>query len=283
MSNVSYQYILQQAKSRLSTVSNESVCLDVEVLLAHAANFSRAQLWTHAEQPIKPTVLQLFERLLQRRMNGEPVAYILGEKEFWSMMLRVTPDTLIPRPETECLVEEVLKCADHTTIRVLDLGTGTGAIALALSRERPAWQITAVDISAAALEIAKYNAQKHAISNIIFLQSDWFSVIDTTSQFHIILSNPPYIRNNDPLMAQGDVRFEPKQALLAGEQGLDAYQQIITQSKFFLLPQGYLLLEHGYNQASVIQSLLQQSDFCNIQTTTDYAGIERITKAQMLA
>ncbi|MEZ0232477.1 MAG: peptide chain release factor N(5)-glutamine methyltransferase [Methylophilaceae bacterium] len=252
--------------------------IEVRALLAHAlGDVSHAWLIAHEEDLIQPDVRDRFESLLARRIDGEPIAYITGKREFFGLDLKVTPDTLIPRPDTETLVEAALaKIPEDKKFNVLDLGTGTGAIALAIAINRPISQITAVDRSEKALAIAKQNGTTLNVSNTRFLLSNWFSSIND-ERFDIIVSNPPYIEATDPHLHQGDLRFEPLSALASGIDGLDDIRKIIETSKQFLNADGWLMLEHGYNQADQVSALLSIAGFQDIYSTKDLAGILRVT------
>jgi release factor glutamine methyltransferase len=219
----------------------------------------------------------VFEALLNRRLAGEPMAYILGSREFYGLELMVTPDTLIPRPDTETLVEATLaKILNDTNPSILDLGTGTGAIALAIAKNCPQVSVIAVDASNSALEVAKKNAQNLSISNIEFVISNWFENL-TNQRFDVIVSNPPYIEQNDIHLSQGDLRFEPISALVSGADGLDDIRQIINDCLIYLNPQSWLILEHGYNQASQVADLMAEAGLTNIETIKDLSGNSRVT------
>ncbi|PKO26055.1 MAG: peptide chain release factor N(5)-glutamine methyltransferase [Betaproteobacteria bacterium HGW-Betaproteobacteria-8] len=254
--------------------------LEARLLLQETLGVSHAWLLTHEEDTLENTSAQAFQSKLQRRLNGEPIAYILGHREFYGLDLAVNPSTLIPRPDTETLVETALaKIPLNQSCEVLDLGTGTGAIALALANLRPQAEVTAVDFSAAALEIAVSNSIKLGIKNVHFLQSDWFSSL-AAEKYDVIVSNPPYIAKTDPHLTQGDLRFEPMSALASGSDGLDDIRRIITSAVEHLNQGGWLLLEHGYDQATAVAELLQQHHFLEIAHSQDLAQITRVSFGQ---
>ena len=217
--------------------------------------------------------------LLNRRINGELMAYILGHKEFWGLDFVVTKDTLIPRPESELLVEMALAALPKSKLTIADLGTGSGAIALALASERPDWDIVAVDQSAAALAVAKQNAQHLSLNQVCFTQGSWCEALGKV-KYDAIISNPPYIADKDPHLSQGDLRSEPRSALASGEDGLDDIRLIVSQVPNYLQIRGLLLLEHGYNQAAYVSHLLQTAGFTEIRQQQDLAGHVRITQAR---
>lgn len=257
-----------------------SAKLDAEWLLAAALGKAPSYLRTWPEREVPAECEARFAADLERRRGGEPVAYILGRQGFWSLELEVAPHTLIPRPDTELLVETALKLLPKTPAQVLDLGTGTGAIALALAHERPAWQVTGVDRVVEAVALAARNAQRLRLGNVTFRESHWFSALDN-QRFAVIVSNPPYIPASDPHLLQGDVRFEPSSALVAGEDGLDDIRQIISTSSSHLISAGWLLLEHGYDQAAAVRALLAEGGFVNIESRRDFGGHERISLGRL--
>jgi len=253
--------------------------LDAEVLLCHVLHQDRVYLHSHREHELTAAQQIRFDELLRRRAAGEPVAYLVGEKEFWSMRLEVTPETLIPRPETELLVSEALRQLPHDAAApVADLGTGSGAIALAIASERPQLHVVATDASAAALEVARRNARRLGITNVEFRQGNWCEAIGD-ERYTMIISNPPYIPVDDPHLRQGDVRCEPRQALAAGDDGLAALRAISTGARAHLVPQGILLLEHGFDQDAAVKRLLTDLGYTRITLQRDLAGLPRITSA----
>ncbi len=257
--------------------------LETELLLAHVLGVSRSHLCAWPQKVLTQQQRQAFESLLARRCAGEPLAYLIGTKEFWSLPLVVSESVLIPRPETECLVELVLKhidCKDCTgvpALRVLDLGTGSGAIALALAVERPAWKIIGIDKSAAALEIAMLNAKRNQISNVEFKQSDWFSGFEADkTTFDIIVGNPPYIHPNDKHL-EDDIRYEPKEALISLPDGLQDLKKIIIEAPQYLASKAWLFLEHGFDQGTVVNKNMRLAGFRAVKTYKDLAGLSRVT------
>jgi len=267
---------LTEARNLLSATNPESAYLDAEVLLSFVLDKDRSYLHAWPENTLTEAEKNQFEQLAQRRASGEPVAHLTGQREFWSMMLKVSKDTLIPRPETEQLIELALELIpQNSAYQVADLGTGSGAIALAIARERPRCMITATDASQEALSIAQHNAKLQKISNVTFRQGNWCEALnDETCQ--MIVSNPPYIESSDEHLAIGDVRFEPQQALESGKDGLDAIRMITQQAHSHLEPGGWLILEHGYAQREDVLNILQQQGYVNLQAYDDLSGTPRI-------
>lgn len=267
--------------AQLDEVS-DSPRLDIELLLGEVSGKDRTWMFINAATALSDAQQQAFEQLFARRKTGEPIAHILGQREFWSLPLYCDNSTLIPRPDSELLVEACLGLwnDEHTGKRVLDLGTGTGAIALALASEQPQWQLVGVDQSPAAITLAEKNRAALQLPNVQLHTSDWFSHVATADRFDAIVSNPPYIAAQDPHLQQGDVRFEPKSALVAGNNGLADLQHIIATAPGYLQAGGWLLLEHGYDQGEAVRALLQQAAYVNIQTYRDYGGNERVSVGQ---
>ena len=301
--------------AKLEVADTESSAFEARFLLQHVLNVNHAWLIAHEHDALQANIHEAYGALINRRVNGEPIAYILGYREFFGLMLKVTPDTLIPRSDTETLVDAALAKISFTVrqvhqerilltptcpepvegcgnvaistisetvqhLHILDLGTGSGAIALAIAKHRSHTFLTAVDACQAALDIAIGNAQSLYISNVEFLLSDWFDALklnDDHTKFDVIVSNPPYIEALDAHLNQGDLRFEPLSALASGADGLDDIRQIITQAPLHLNPQGWLMLEHGYNQADAVALLLKQAGFNDIEHVKDLAGINRVT------
>ncbi len=250
--------------------------MDARVLLRHVLQCSAARLVSHPEQRLAGPDWSVFRTLVERRAAGEPVAYLVGEREFFGRNFLVSPAVLIPRPETELLIELALaRFGSRPGSRVLDLGTGSGAIAITLALELDAVDLTAVDASREALWVAMANAARLGAS-VSFVQGDWFAALGE-ERFHLIVSNPPYVAEADPHLADGDVRFEPQSALAAGPEGLDDLQIIVAEAPRHLERDGWLLLEHGYDQACAVRGLLTDAGFSEINSWADLAGIERVS------
>ena len=255
--------------------------LEAEILLGHLLGKSRTWLIAWSDADLSEQQLSRYHDLVEKRIQGTPIAHLTAEREFWSLSLRITADTLIPRADTELLVETCLDLYPAgRNITVADLGAGSGAIALAIATERPEWSILATDHSRQALDVAAHNAAALHVDNIQLLQGNWFDALPANTRVEILLSNPPYIPDDDPHLQQGDLRFEPRSALASGADGLDAIRLIISQASAYLKPGGYLLLEHGYNQGSAVRQLMYQSALGEINTLTDLAEHERVTMAR---
>lgn len=273
---------LSEARQRLTSLpaNQATAALEADLLLAYVLDVERSFFYSNPESEPSWAQLERFNQLLRRRLDGEPIAYLLGQQEFWSLALKVTAATLIPRPETELLVELTLaKLVATDECRVADLGTGSGAIALALASERPGWQISATDISADALVVAEENRQAHHLENVILLQGEWLDAVQ--GKFHAIVSNPPYIAADDRHLLAGDVRFEPELALTPGGDGLASFRQISARVGDYLVAGGWLLFEHGYDQSDQVQCMLLAAGLENIETVQDLEGKDRVTIGQL--
>ena len=269
---------LKQATSQLHR--HDQARLDAEVLLAHVLNKPRAYLHTWPEAELSQDQELQFHNMIRQRAEGQPVAYLTGQREFWSLNFTVTPDTLIPRAETELLVERTLALLpENETLRVADLGTGSGAIAIALAHERRNWRLYAIDRSFQCVKLAQRNARRLRVNNLCFVNADWSKALADQS-FDAIVANPPYVAERDPHLQQGDVRFEPASALTAGPQGLDELRSLIKDAPRVLKPGGWMLLEHAMDQAANLHKLLNNIAFTNIATTRDLTGLERVSCAQ---
>lgn len=273
----SIEQVLKQTTAQLSTAGSDSPQLDSAVLLCHVLDKPRSYLLTWPEKQLDDAQYEAFQALLTRRINGEPVAYIIGEREFWSLSLKVSPSTLIPRPDTERLVELALEKISASATKVLDLGTGTGAIALAIASECSMLQVTGIDLRQEAADLALENSQRLSISNTRFLAGSWYSPLQQNETFDVIVSNPPYIDEADPHLVQGDVRFEPKSALVADDNGLADIRIISDQGRQHLAIGGWLLMEHGFEQGSAVREILAQLGYQQVSTSQDYAGLDRVT------
>ncbi len=257
-----------------------SAALDARVLLQFVTGLDHASVLRDPRRPLSPMEQQHFDEALARRRDGEPVAYITGEREFWSLPLRVTGDTLIPRPDTEVLVERALaRIPEDAQWRIADLGTGSGAVALAIARERPRCRVIATDRSAEALAVARDNAERLHLRKLEFRPGSWFDVI-APGECQVVVSNPPYVPDGDPHLDSGDVHHEPRLALVGGSDGLDPIRLIIAGAAMALTPGSWLLLEHGFDQGEAVQDLLARAEFEMIETHRDLAGLERVTGAQ---
>ncbi len=263
------------------------VPLDAQVLLAHALGTDRAWLVAHGEDALSREQVDAFLVLARRRRDGEPVAYLTGTREFWGLALRVSPAVLIPRPETETLVELALaRLPKDRDLRVLDLGTGSGAIALAIAHERPRARILATDVSVDALEVARDNARRLGIANVEFAQSDWYDGVAAAWQgcaFDLIASNPPYVAAGDPHLREGDVRFEPERSLTPGGDGTAAIMRIVAGARERLAPRATLVVEHGYDQAEAVRAQFTAAGFAEIVAARDLAGVPRVVAGRLAA
>ncbi|MCG7571105.1 peptide chain release factor N(5)-glutamine methyltransferase [Pseudoalteromonas sp. CNC9-20] len=278
MSSSTIDAVLRNAATALAD-SSESPRLDAQVLLLHVLRKPRSYLFAWGDKALEERQLREFEKLLSQRLQGVPVAHLTGTREFWSLPLAVNSSTLIPRPDTETLVEQALALDLPENAQVLDLGTGTGAIALALASERQQWQVQGVDASADAVTLAMHNQQSLGIANVRIYQSDWFSAI-AAQRFDLIVSNPPYIDESDPHLSVGDVRYEPLSALVAKDNGLADIDHIIAQARAYLHPGATLMLEHGFEQGQAVRQLLTNYGYVNARTVVDLGQNERITLAE---
>ena len=274
--------LLQASVARLRGASDvhlrDGASLEAQLLLAHVAGVPRALLLSHGERLLGAASIASLDALVARRLDGEPLAYLLGEREFWSLSLRVTRDVLVPRPETELLVERTLALLGDAPSTVLDLGTGSGAIALALASERAQWQVAASDVSTAALDVARDNAQRLGLARVRFIAGEWFAAVERGARYDAIVSKPPYVDPADPALAA--LRAEPRRALVAAEQGLADLRSIVQAAPGYLRAQGWLLLEHGATQAQAVRALLVGRGFGRVRSHRDLAGLDRITEAQ---
>ena len=277
---MTFDALLKSAAQRLQRAGSPSPRIDAEVLMVFAASRSRTWLYTWGDSECPTWEHARFDALVAARAQGQPVAYLTGEREFWGLSLATSPSTLIPRPDTETLVDVVLARAKALSGRLLDLGTGTGAIALAFASERPMWQVIGVDVRPEAVSLATHNAQTLHIANATFLLSDWFASLGVPPDgdaFDIIVSNPPYIAADDPHLSEGDVRFEPRSALVAEGDGMADLMHLIIAAQAFLSPGGWLALEHGYQQAACVRQALMQAGYQNVESVQDIGGHERVT------
>tara|TARA_B110000090_G_scaffold164216_1_gene181694 strand:+ start:1357 stop:2235 length:879 start_codon:yes stop_codon:yes gene_type:complete len=262
------------------TPCSDSAKLDAQLLLCLVLEKELSHLLTWPDKVIETVLVNQYLVLLTRRQSGEPIAYITGIKEFWSLPLSVSTATLIPRPDTETLVEQVLDALKgKEALSCLDLGTGTGAIALALASENPTWQVEGLDYSLSAVKLAQLNAKNLHLSHVDFYQSDWFSKVTKNKVFDVIVSNPPYIDSKDKNLSQGDVRFEPLSALVADNNGLADIKIIATLAREYLSTQGKLFFEHGFDQGTSVRKIMADAGYLQVQTVKDLSGHERVTWA----
>lgn len=288
MTESSMLSLMEESKSKqpvtigeiLQSCADDIDRTDARWILQSVLKADTAFLIAHADQILDMDQMRRFRQLLARRITGEPVAYLTGERGFYDLVFRVTPDVLIPRPETELLVEAALsKISPDRYCHVLDLGTGSGAIAITLARHRPGIHVTATDLSSHALAVACGNAATLSVKNVTFIVADWYSGLDNR-KFDVIVANPPYIAEGDPHLERGDLRFEPSIALVAKDNGLSDIRRIIMQASKYLEPSGWLLIEHGYDQEVACRGLLEKAGFSHIFTQPDLAGIDRISGGQ---
>ncbi|MGH8171736.1 MAG: peptide chain release factor N(5)-glutamine methyltransferase [Rhodanobacteraceae bacterium] len=270
--------LVVDAAARIGT---ENGRLEAEALLAHVLGKPRTWLYAWPEHELEAQQLARFESMVESRVRGEPIAYLTGHREFWSLDLLVTRDVLIPRHETELLVELALARIPREIAHVADLGTGSGAIALAIARERAQARMLATDASSAALAVARANAERLMISNIEFAQGDWCDALGE-KEFDVIVSNPPYIASGDAHLDLGDLRSEPLSALVSGSDGLDAIRRLVGEAPARLRPGGWLLLEHGWDQAARVRALLEEGGFIAVASASDDGGHERVTMGRLL-
>jgi release factor glutamine methyltransferase len=279
--DVSIRQYLDDGTAILRAVS-ESPRLEAELLLGLVLRKPRSYLHTWPEQRLDEPQAEHYETLLRRRFAGEPIAYMTGIREFWSMPLKVTPQVLIPRPETELLVEKaLLRLPADEDLRVLDLGTGSGAVSLAIAKERPRATVIGVDVSLTALEVARLNARLQKLDNVEFRESDWFDAV-RGEKFNIVVGNPPYVADDDPHLGRGDARFEPRLALDAGPGGMDCFRAIVDRAHNYIVRQGWLLLEHGPTQHVPLRRLLEAQHYHDITIHKDAAGHDRITECRFV-
>ena len=274
------QDLLDDASGAFSSSDDDgATTLDAEILLAHVLGCSRASVLANPDKQVTATQHAQYKLLYSRRANGEPIAYLIGTKEFWSLDLMVNPSVLVPRPETELLVQRCLYRCDTGEENIVDLGTGSGAVALAIASELPRSKVVAVDICREAVKTARCNSRSLGLENIEVVESDWFTNLGHV-QFDLIAANPPYVDPEDPHLT-GTIRYEPREALVAGEHGLSELKKIIRSGPSYLINAGWLLLEHGYDQASSVRDLLNAAGFETVRTYRDVAGRDRVTEGQL--
>lgn len=282
-------YVISRAllygKSQCAQGGSESALLDAQLLLRAVLECDRQYLYMHPEQPLSDSQWQAYRKLIEQRKAGQPIAHLLGSRDFWNLTLEVNDSTLIPRPDTEIIVEQALKLQLPSTARVLELGTGTGAISLALASERPHWRFCALDISAEAVALAQRNRDRYELTaRVEIIHSNWFDALDKPGSerpnFDLIISNPPYIDPADAHLEQGDVRFEPRSALVANENGYADLRFIIEHSHRYLSLGGWVMLEHGFAQGAKVAEIFSETGYEKVNTAADYANLDRVTFAQ---
>lgn len=275
--------LLAESAAGLADRAGAGARAEAEILLAHCLGCDRTALWARPETAVPSAVAAACRALARRRAAGEPVAYLVGHRGFWTLELEVTPAVLIPRPETELLVEQVLAAfpAD-APVRLVDLGTGSGAIALAVAAERPCWEILATDAAADALAVARRNAARLGLAAVAFRLGDWTQACRRGERFSVIVSNPPYVAEGDPHLAEGDLPWEPRAALVAGPDGLDAIRRLVAAAPAHLAPGGWLLLEHGADQGAAVRAILAGAGLDAVHTVRDLAGLERVSGGRSL-
>lgn len=275
--------LLAEAAAQLATRTPEGARAEAEILLARCLDRDRTALWARPETVVAPATASRYRDLVHRRLGGEPVAYLTGRRGFWTLELEVTRAVLVPRPETELLVEAVLaRLPADEPARVADLGTGSGAVALALAAERPRWEILATDASPDALAVARRNAARLGLTSVSFRLGDWVQALGPRERFSAIASNPPYVAEGDPHLAEGDLPWEPQTALVAGPDGLDAIRRLVAGAVAHLRPGGWLLLEHGADQGVAVRALLTGVGLTEVHTVPDLAGLERVSGGRLL-
>jgi release factor glutamine methyltransferase len=280
--STSVRALLSEAALRLADRSGPDARAEAEILVAHGLGWDRATLWARPEAEVPSSAASACRELVRRRAAGEPVAYLTGRRGFWTLDLEVTPAVLIPRPETELLVEQVLAVLPQDApARVADLGTGSGAIALAIAAERPAWEVVGTDASADALRVARRNAARLGLAGVGFRSGDWVDALGPGERFSAIVSNPPYVAEDDPHLAEGDLPWEPRTALVGGPNGLDAIRRLVAAAVAHLVPGGWLLLEHGADQGATVRGLLALAGLGDVRTARDLAGLERVSGGRL--
>lgn len=273
-------HVLTIAQAQLALTS-DSPKIDSQYLLAHVLQKPLSYLMAFDDQELSDTIQKQFSELIVRRLQGEPIAYLIGKQGFWNLLLATNNATLIPRPETESLVEAVLALYNNESKKILDLGVGTGAIVLALAHEKPHWQLCGSDVSVDALAVAKQNSGAFKLKNVEFRHGSWCEPWqDQQNTFDAVVSNPPYIREDDPYLMQGDLRFEPRLALTSGVDGLDAIRAITKNAQALLKKDGWLLIEHGFDQGQQVRDIFTQNGFSNIETLKDLNGHDRVCQGQ---